>query len=351
MSVGRGTGRVRVGLAVVLSALVAAAIATFAVPAVAAPGDGCREVRHMVSGLPGAPGDHVIAGTLCARPDATTVQLLVHGATYGRAYWDFPYQPERYSYVDAMNGFGLATLNVDLLGVGGSDHPPSVQITLPVQIAVVHELVQALRGGAFGQEFTEVVLVGHSLGTLLSTAVAATYPEDVDGLIATGISHGFDTGMPRLLLEIATHPANREKGRFSGLDSGYLTTRPGNRATHFYHEPSADPEVIALDEATKQTMSIGEISTDAPSLVTSLAVQAPVLAVLGDHDALSCNVITCSSPASPWNLEGLLYVSAASFQQLTVLDSGHDINLHPNAHVFYSRAAEWVSTVVAGTTP
>jgi pimeloyl-ACP methyl ester carboxylesterase len=327
----------------------AATIATFAVPAVAAPGDGCREVRHVVSDLPGAPGDHEIAGTFCAPPEATTVQLLVHGATYGRAYWDFPYQPEKYSYVDAMNGSGLATLNVDLLGVGDSAHPPSLQITLPSQIAVVHQLVQALRAGAFGQEFTKVVLVGHSLGTLLVTAVATAHPEDVDGLIATGISHGFDAGMPSLLLEIATHPANSEGGRFSGLDSGYLTTLPGNRTRHFYHEPAADPAVIALDEATKETLSIGEIGTDAPSLVTSLGVQAPVLAALGEHDGLSCNVIVCSAPLSPWNQERLLYPNAASFQQLTVPDSAHDINLHPNAHVFYNRAAEWVSTVVAGT--
>lgn len=327
------------------------AIAVPAVPAAAAPVTECREVRHAVSGLPGAPGDHVIAATLCARPDATTVQLLVHGATYGRSYWDFPYQPETYSYVDAMNVSGLATFSVDLLGVGESDHPPSVQITLPAQITVVHQLVQALRGGAFGQPFTTVVLVGHSLGTLLSTAVATAHPEDVDGLIATGIAHGFDAGMPSLLLEIATHPANREGGRFDRLDSGYLTTRPGNRAAHFYHEPAADAEVIALDEATKETMSIGEIASDAPSLVTSAAVRAPVLAVLGDHDGLSCNVIICSSPASAWNVERLVYPAAASFEQLTVTDTGHDINLHPNAHVFYSRAAAWVSALAARSTP
>jgi pimeloyl-ACP methyl ester carboxylesterase len=185
---------------------------------------------------------------------------------------------------------------------------------------------------------------------LLATAVATAHPEDVDGLIATGISHGFDHGMPSLLLEIATHPANSEN-RFSGLDSGYLTTQPGNRAQHFYHEPAADPAVIAVDESTKETLTAGEIGTYPPTLVTSEPVTAPVLAVLGDHDGLSCRIIVCSSPVSPWNAERLLYPAAASFEQVTVPDTGHDINLHPNAHLFFDRAAEWVSAVDASSTP
>jgi pimeloyl-ACP methyl ester carboxylesterase len=351
VSVGRSGGRrVRLGLALALAVLLSALTPAFAVPAVAAPDTECREVRHTVSDLPLAPGDHVIAGTLCARPDATTVQLLVHGATYGRTYWDFPHQPEKYSYVRAMNEFGLATLNVDLLGVGDSEHPPSVHVTLPGQIAVVREMAKALRSGALGREFTKVVLVGHSLGTLLATAVATAHPDDVDGLIATGISHGFDHGMPSLLLEIATTPANSE-GRFRELDSGYLTTRPGHRAQHFYHRPAADPDVIALDEATKETMTLGEIGTYPPTLVTSVPVTAPVLAVLGEHDGLSCRIVACSSLLSLWNRERLLYPAAASFGQVTVPDTGHDINLHPNAHIFFDRAAEWVAAVDAGTTP
>jgi len=338
-------------MAAVLTVLVVAAITALAAPAVAAPAIECHEARHTVSDLPLAPGDHVITGTLCAPPDAATVQLLVHGATYGRAYWDFPYEPETYSYVDAMNRAGLATLNIDLLGVGASDHPPSLQVTLPGQIEVVHQLVTALRNGELGQQFQKVVLVGHSLGTLLATAVATAHPDQVDGLIATGISHGFDHGMPSLLLEITTHPARLDGERFSTLDSGYLTTQPGNRAQHFYYQPAADPAVIALDEATKQTMTLGEVSTDAPTLITSLTVRAPVLAVLGEHDGLSCRIIICSSPASLWNTERLLYPAAASFEQLTVPDSGHDLNLHPNAHIWFDRAAAWVSALDAGTTP
>ena len=64
-----------------------------------------------------------IAGRLCVPAGATTVQLLLHGVTYGQHYWDLPFQPEKYSYVAAANQAGYATLNIDTLGVGGSFRP------------------------------------------------------------------------------------------------------------------------------------------------------------------------------------------------------------------------------------
>ena len=45
-----------------------------------------------------------------------TIQLLVHGATYNKIMWDFPYQPETYSYTQRMNAAGYSTIAVDLLG-------------------------------------------------------------------------------------------------------------------------------------------------------------------------------------------------------------------------------------------
>ena len=39
-----------------------------------------------------------------------TVQMLVHGATFNKIMWDFPYKPERYSWVRRMISEGYATL-------------------------------------------------------------------------------------------------------------------------------------------------------------------------------------------------------------------------------------------------
>ena len=51
-----------------------------------------------------------------------TLQLLVHGATFSKIMWDFPYQPERYSWVKRMNREGYPTLAVDLVGKCSGTH-------------------------------------------------------------------------------------------------------------------------------------------------------------------------------------------------------------------------------------
>ena len=86
-------------------------------------------------------------GQLCmpAGPAPTTVQLLVHGATYSRVYWDFPYQPERYSYQRDMARHGYATFAVDRLGTGQSSKPPSVTLLDSVEAASIHQIVGHLR--------------------------------------------------------------------------------------------------------------------------------------------------------------------------------------------------------------
>jgi hypothetical protein len=60
----------------------------------------CSEVQVPAS-IPGGSGP--IAGTLCRPPGATTVQLLVHGYTYGRHHWAMPHLTETYSYARRVN--------------------------------------------------------------------------------------------------------------------------------------------------------------------------------------------------------------------------------------------------------
>src|SRR5882724_11978344 len=76
--------------------------------------------------------DNQIYGELCLPTDGsapTAVQLLLHGITYSTLYWDWPIEPEKYSYVEYMTGHGYATLNVDRIGIGRSSHPASSTIT------------------------------------------------------------------------------------------------------------------------------------------------------------------------------------------------------------------------------
>src|SRR5207237_4336047 len=128
----------------------------------------CQPLRLAVALAPGAPANQTVSAILCRPPGrGGTLQILLHGATYSHIYWDFPYRPERYSYVRAMSRAGYATLNLDRLGIGASSHPSADALTRTSEAYVTHQLVQlALSGGFEGGPFEHVVLVGHSLGVL-----------------------------------------------------------------------------------------------------------------------------------------------------------------------------------------
>src|SRR5260221_11598193 len=105
-----------------------------------------------------------IVGTLCNPDTGNNVQLLLSGATYNHVYWDFPFQPKTYSYVQNTQGTGFATFNLDRIGTGASDHPlVPEKITIQSNAFVAHQVVTALKSGAIGGKvFSKVVLVGHS---------------------------------------------------------------------------------------------------------------------------------------------------------------------------------------------
>jgi pimeloyl-ACP methyl ester carboxylesterase len=314
-----------------------------AAPAVADEPD-CRRTEFTATHVPLVVSTPArVSGELCAAPGDRIVHLLVPGATYNSSYWDFPYQPARYSYVRAMRAAGIATFRLDRLGTGESNRPASLEMSLLSHAEIVRQLVPALRTGALGQSFEKVVLVGHSFGTLVTYAAVGSDPDLVDGVIATGVSRGPD--LPGLIEILVTfsHPAWLEGGRFAGLDPGYLTTLPGQRGD-FYHRPAVDPQVVAVDEATKDVQSTTDLGTIALPLLSTVNFRKPVLNVMGDKDLVFCQLIPCSSPLSPWNAEPLLFPLVPSYDSLIVRDTGHNINLHPHGRVFFDKAVEWTRT-------
>src|SRR5260370_26707114 len=145
--------------------------------------DQYEEVYVDVALDPGRPQDrsHRIYGKLCspAQGPSSTIQLLIHGATYGSIYWDFPSQPQTYSYVDAMARAGYSTFTYDRIGAGRSSYPSSKEITIPSDAFVVHQLVQDLLAGRIGHtqhKFARVVLVGHPVSTINAAVESANSP-------------------------------------------------------------------------------------------------------------------------------------------------------------------------------
>ncbi len=318
----------------------------------AADGSGQYEEVYVDVALdPGRPPDRSnrIYGKLCtpAQGPSSTVQLLIHGATYGSIYWEWPYQPEIYSYVDAMTRAGYSTFNYDRIGVGRSSHPPGKEITTPSDAFVAHQLVQDLLAGRIGRgqhKFERVVLVSHSLGAVIAGVEAATY-HDVAGVVITGqVQHYSPSG--EAAAEETLYPANQD-ARFKELqlDSGYLTTRPGTRTQDFYYLPTSTAEVRQVDEDTKETTTMSEFETFAPFFEgITLQIEVPVLDVVGQNDTMNCapDGADCTSSATLQRAEAPFYSPAAHLEAVVIPDTGHSLNMHTTAPQWFDVVIDWM---------
>jgi pimeloyl-ACP methyl ester carboxylesterase len=314
----------------------------------------CQSIRLPVALAPGDPANQAIAGMYCVpvrwASGPHEVDVMTPGATYNSAYWDWPQNPALYSYVDKTLQAGRAALDYNRLGTGNSSRPPSAALAVSDEAYVLHQLVAWLRGS---RGYSQVNLIGHSLGSVISIQEAGLY-QDVSRVVVTGLLHppnagvGFATTLLSLL-----HPAALDP-QFLGLgfDLGYLTTIPSDRAADFY-SAAADPAVVTYDEAHKDVVPM----TDLTSLSTTWAlpsgpnvsdsVTAPVLIVIGAQDAIFCTappVLDCSQTAELLASEEPYYTSAASLTIDSISGTGHDIALHPSADQSFALINQWITT-------
>lgn len=309
----------------------------------------CRDVTVPAALGPGLPRDLTAYGRLClpAGKPPRVLQVLVHGASYDHSYWDFPGFDGRYSYTRHMVDAGYATLAVDQLGVGRSSHPLSAVTTQAATAHGVHEVVQAARTGAFGPAFDKVVLVGHSFGSLTSWLEAGIY-KDVDGMVASGASHGLGASALASILRRA-RPAQLDpvvEPSVPAADPGYLSI-PGARAATFYHLPNADPAVVAQDEAARHETPAGAGATIPAYVPATLGIDVPVLIANGRLDKAFCaqggggSATDCTDDTTLHASESPFFSAAARLQTTVIPDAGHDLNLQYNADAFFDRTQRW----------
>jgi len=183
-------------------------------------------------------GTGQLAGTLSIPAGgARTVQLLVHGYSYSRYYWDFPYEPETYSYARRVNAAGYATLAIDRLGDGASTRPAGRRLTWDNAGLTVAQVVTALRHASLGTAFQNVVPVGHSYGSVTSYLVVGRH-SGVTALIATDAAHRVN--FARMTQLVLNSPPVRRNPGFEVTDPIYVTTRRDWRGFR-YHGANADP--------------------------------------------------------------------------------------------------------------
>ena len=366
------------------------ALLTVSTPSAAIAASKCRAVDVPIALRPGGAADATLSSEVCypSRPVPglrRTVQVLVAGTAYGKDYWDFPYRPATYSYVRAANAAGFTTFNFDRLGTGGSSRPHSSQVTFSSNAYSIHQTITRLRAGDVdGVRYDRVVLVGHSMGSLVAWYEAAEY-RDVDAVISSGVLHTADG--PAVARFVATlYPAAFDP-RFAGTisDPGYLTTMPGTRAASFYHLPTADPRAIETDERLKQTATVFEggdvFAAETPGVLAGTRyplcssigsacedageafwygitrrITVPFLGVVGQYDALLCGT---AEPNRCADFDRVRQDERAYFRGPTqqclvtmqVPDTGHNLNLHRHAQSWFALANGWAASAVRPNAP
>jgi pimeloyl-ACP methyl ester carboxylesterase len=121
-----------------------------------------RRLRARLS-RPSVPVLHIASDT-----GEGPVIVLVHGIASSAATFKLlvPLLQDRYRCI-----------SIDLLGFGESPAPENARYTIEEHVAAIHATIRSLRLSA------PFVLVGHSLGSLLSARLAALHPEQVSRLV------------------------------------------------------------------------------------------------------------------------------------------------------------------------
>lgn len=333
-----------------LPVLAAVLAMTSLTPAANASGARCSITTLPVSG---PSGTATISGQLCtpAGSNPDSIQLLVHGGTYNRAYWDLPGVPESYSYQRDMAREGRSTFAVDRLATGASTHPPSLPLLISLEARNLHEVVQHLRAGRVGgTSYRKVVIVGHSVGSGIVAAEAATY-HDVDGVVLTGMTHMPAVPVLALGAALGLQPVFLDDAlAHLGSDPLYFTTRPGARAGLFYDLDDAEQGVVDADEAAKDQLSVpgmGTVAVFGIVLPTTYGIDVPVFNAVGTNDVLFCGLLAlrdCSDANTLRAQEASYYRPEAQLQTYVLPGAGHSLALHRNADAYRDATRAWLSS-------
>ena len=258
------------------------------------------------------------------------LQVLLHGSTYNHAYWDFPrINGHDYSYARHMAKQGYAVLAIDQLGTGESDAPDGDFLTVQESALGLHQVMTRMRTSAepLKHPFHQIILVGHSLGSITAIYSEGTYG-DADALVITGQA-------------LAPHPLPYDQDTIAELlASPYPTLRKEVRASILYDAANADPAVIAYDNdvvrdnvARGQLLSALALSMD-PVQIRADLITEPVLVQLGDNDV--------TAPSSLGEGELGFYAGAESVTVKAVPEIGHDLNLHVTNKDSWAMIEDWL---------
>jgi pimeloyl-ACP methyl ester carboxylesterase len=281
---------------------------------------------------------------------SSTIQLLTHGIGFDSAYWSYrptnaPNNTE-YDYIYSAMQAGYSTFAYDRLGIAPSTIAnPITEVQDLVELALLANLTTMVKNGSIPHvpQPQKVLHVGHSYGSQLTNALAATSPSLVEGAILTGYSHLLDYQTETLAafqvhLASQNQPKRFPASRYSG---GYLTW-PDVYAFRFsfLDYPHFNKSVAVDVEARKQPFTAGWLIEGSLLPVNATKFAGPVMYIVGSNDLIFCGG-NCTTLLNSTSLAVESYSSSSDVTTYIQPNTGHAINVHYNATGAYEVMLDW----------
>jgi pimeloyl-ACP methyl ester carboxylesterase len=232
---------------------------------------------------------------------------------------------------------------IDRLGVGNSSHPNPDFVRLPVEANITSTIIQQLR-----RKFSNVILVGHSVASLMINYLLVEDPDVADAVILTGYVHVFAVTNASAQVFI---PANSLL-RFASLDPGYLTiiTAENMRVSFFGNDGSFDPTVPVIDFEREDVQAVGEqesvFSLETSSFSNAICLTTKPLAVIvRQQDEPLCNSNCGYGPSNLAAQTVEFFPDARPLTPIVIPNIGHFLNLYFSAQETFEKAHDWLCEV------
>ncbi|KAL8837010.1 MAG: hypothetical protein Q9170_002699 [Blastenia crenularia] len=311
-------------------------------------------------------GTYNISVQLCIPPTGIKKQDLMiatHGGAFDKRYWDAAIKPSEYSFVHAALADGYSILTYDRLGTGLSDKPDAYTVVqAPLQVEILRSITNMARSGevfkhvasttlsaASTKTFKRIIHVGHSFGTLLTTALLATYGNLSDAAVLTGYipNPHFAEGL-RSSFDPQYAPQNNMT-LFGDRSSGYVTpgTRSSFQTLFFSNKTNAttgiggfDTEALDYAYSIRQTFATSELLAITMNPGAAVQFKGPLQFMVAEYDFAICRG-DCNQPYDRAAFEKQ-YPNATDIDIYIQQGTGHGLTLHRKANLGFKVTLDWL---------
>lgn len=295
--------------------------------------------------------------------------IATHGGLFDKRYWDPAIDPSQYSFVDAALAAGYSILTYDRLGNGLSDKPDAYTVVqAPIQLEILRGITQMARNGDVFKyisstkdvtppanapshvTFKKIIHVGHSFGSVLTTAFLATYGNLSDAAVITGYIINEHVAELRKTAFAFEYAAQSDPRLFSDRPSGYMThgSKGGLQNIFFSTRGNAatgtggfEPEVMNYAYSIRQTITTSELMVPRINVGRAEDFAGPVQFVLAEWDFGTCRG-DCRLGIDPATVKETLYPKATDIDISLQEGFGHALTMHRGADLGYKATLEWL---------